>query len=175
MTIQIRTAVDGEETDVLSFYERLIDKMKGSPYPLRWEKGVYPTYTDIADAIRSKTMYIAEDDSGIIGAFTVNHTQGEGYAHANWLWRGDEAQAAVLHLLAVAPSVQRRGVGKALLQFAVDCCRADGSRALRLDTLPWNLPGKRLYEGFGFQYRGDVEVYYPSTGQIAFSMYELLL
>ena len=46
MTIQIRTAVDGEETAVLSFYERLIDKMKGSPYPLRWEKSVYPTYAD---------------------------------------------------------------------------------------------------------------------------------
>ena len=53
--------------------------------------------------------------------------------------------SAVLHLLAVAPSVQRRGVGKALLQFAAGCCRADGSRVLRLDTLPWNLPGKRLY------------------------------
>ena len=175
MTLSIRKASVGEEAAVLSFYENLIDEMRGSPYPLRWTKGVYPAADDIADAIRAGTLYVAEDGGGIIGAFIVNHTQGEGYANVNWLWRGDEAQAAVLHLLAVAPSVQRRGVGKALLQFAVDCCRADGSRALRLDTLPWNLPGKRLYEGFGFQYRGDVEVYYPSTGQIAFSMYELLL
>lgn len=175
MTLSIRKASVGEASAVLSFYENLIDEMGGSPYPLRWEKGVYPAGDNIADAIRAETLYVAEDGGGIVGAFIVNHTQGEEYAHANWLWQGDEAQVAVLHLLAVAPSVQRRGVGKALLQFAAGCCRADGSRVLRLDTLPWNLPGKRLYEGFGFQYRGDVEVYYPSTGQIAFSMYELVL
>ena len=126
MTIQIRTAVDGEEAAVLSFYERLIDKMKGSPYPLRWEKGVYPAGDDIADAIRAGTLYVAEDGGGIIGAFIVNHTQGEGYANVNWLWQGDVTQAAVLHLLAVAPSVQRRGVGKALLQFATGRRRAAG-------------------------------------------------
>lgn len=175
MTLKIRTAVDGEETAVLSFYERLIDKMKGSPYPLRWEKSVYPTYADITDAIRGKTMHIAEDDSGIIGAFIVNHTQGEGYNRVNWLWRGDEMRVAVLHLLAVEPAVQRQGVGKALLNCAVERCRANGSRALRLDTLPWNLPGRKLYEGFGFQYRGEVELTYPSTGLIAFCMYELIL
>ena len=126
MTIQIRTAVDGEEAAVLSFYERLIDKMKGSPYPLRWEKGVYPAGDDIADAIRAGTLYVAEDGGGIIGAFIVNHTQGEGYANVNWLWQGDATQVAVLHLLAVAPSVQRRGVGKALLQFATGRRRAAG-------------------------------------------------
>ena len=40
------------------------------------------------------------------------------------------------------------------------------------DTLPWNLPGKRLYESFGFQYKGDIKLDYPSTGKISFSMYE---
>lgn len=39
-------------------------------------------------------------------------------------------------------------------------------------TLPWNLPGKRLYESFGFQYKGDIKLDYPSTGKISFSMYE---
>ena len=84
-------------------------------------------------------------------------------------------RVAVLHLLAVEPAVQRQGVGKALLNCAIERCRANGSRALRLDTLPWNLPGRKLYEGFGFQYRGEVKLTYPSTGLIAFCMYELIL
>ena len=54
----------GEASAVLSFYENLIDEMGGSPYPLRWEKGVYPAGDNIADAIRAETLYVAEDGGG---------------------------------------------------------------------------------------------------------------
>ncbi len=36
-------------------------------------------------------------------------------------------------------------------------------------------PGRRLYEGFGFDWRGDFDLTYPTTGTIPFSMYELAL
>ena len=71
MTLSIRKASVGEEAAVLSFYENLIDEMRGSPYPLRWTKGVYPAGDDIADAIRAGTLYVAEDGGGIIGAFII--------------------------------------------------------------------------------------------------------
>ena len=49
-----------------------------------------------------------------------------------------------------------------------------GSEAIRLDTLPYNIPAQRLYESFGFQYRGEVELYYTVTGNTAYKMYEYL-
>ena len=55
-----------------------------------------------------------------------------------------------------------------MLEKAVEICRSENVSSIRLDTLPWNLPGKRLYESFGFQYKGDIKLDYPSTGKISF-------
>ena len=77
--IEIRKARDGEECQVLYFYYRLVDTMKGTPYCPKWEKGIYPVLSDIAGAIGANTLYIATENHEIIGAFILNHFQGEGY------------------------------------------------------------------------------------------------
>lgn len=173
--IEIRKARDGEEHQVLDFYYQLVDTMKGTPYCPKWEKGVYPVLSDIAGAIGANTLYVATENHEIIGAFILNHSQGEGYQFVNWQTKNSDDRIAVLHLLATAPACQEKGVGKKLLGKAVEVCKNQKDIAIRLDTLPWNVPGKRLYENFGFQYKGDVELNYPSTGKIAFSMYEYVL
>ncbi len=172
---RIRKAAPGEAPAVLAFYYRLMDTLRDSPYPLRWEKGVYPILSDIEAALAEDGLYLAESAGKIAGSFVVNHTQGAGYDSVAWVWQGDVTRVAVLHLLATDPALQGKGVGRQMLRYAAEVCRARGDGAIRLDTLPWNIPGKRLYEGFGFQYRGDVELAYPSTGTIAFSMYEYIL
>ena len=138
-------------------------------------KGIYPVLSDIAGAIGANTLYIATENHEIIGAFILNHFQGEGYQFVNWQTKNSDDGIAVLHLLATAPAYQGKGVGKKLLGKAVEVCKNQKDIAIRLDTLPWNVPGKRLYENLGFQYKGDVELDYPSTGKIAFSMYEYVL
>ena len=173
--IEIRKARDGEEHQVLDFYYQLVDTMKGTPYCPKWEKGVYPVLSDIAGAIGANTLYVATENHEIIGAFILNHSQGKGYQFVNWQTKNSDDRIAVLHLLATAPACQGKGVGKKLLGKAVEVCKNQKDIAIRLDTLPWNVPGKRLYENFGFQYKGDVELNYPSTGYIAFSMYEYVL
>ena len=82
--IEIRKARDGEECQVLYFYYRLVDTMKGTPYCPKWEKGIYPVLSDIAGAIGANTLYIATENHEIIGAFILNHFQGEGYQFVNW-------------------------------------------------------------------------------------------
>ena len=79
-----------------------------------------------------------------------------------------------MHLLAVSPTQQRSGIARALLETARDKARENGSEAIRLDTLPYNTPAQRLYESFGFQYRGEMELYYTVTGNTAYKMYEYL-
>ena len=64
--------------------------------------------------------------------------------------------AAHLWQLAVVPSMQRRGVGRALLEAVCDWARGEGYAALTLTTyrdVPWNGP---YYEKLGFHELSDL-------------------
>ena len=175
MTV-VRKAVIGEEGSILSFYEQLIDLLRDAEFRPTWKKGVYPTLTDIRSAVEHCSMYVAVDDDGsIVGAVICNHTQGTGYDEVPWTIEAACDRVAVIHLLAVDPRQHGRGTGRALLQKAAEDSRARGDAVIRLDTLPWNKPAHRLYESFGFQWRGDYPLSYPSVGTISFSMYEYIL
>ena len=173
--MDIRKAEIGEETRILQFYHDLIDDMRDMEYRPAWQKGVYPTIEGISSAVTQGTMYVMEDDGRIVSACILNHTQGEGYDRVAWACEVPAEHVSVLHLLATSPRVQGRGLARQMLTFVRDVSVQQGDRVIRLDTLPWNKPGKVLYERFGFQYRGDMELDYACTGTIPFSMYEYVL
>ena len=170
--MQIRKALPGEEERVLQFYHDLIDDMKDMEFRPAWIKGVYPAQKDIADAIAQGAMYVADED-GFIAAAVLNHAQGEGYELAAWKTDAPADRCAVIHILAVSPRTQGQGIGRKMLAFLREECVRAGDAVIRLDTLPWNKPGRMLYEHFGFSWCGDIELDYPSTGRIPFSMYEM--
>ena len=59
----------------------------------------------------------------------------------------DEAE---VRALAVAPQVQRRGVGRALMQAVIEEATARGVRRLVLSTQPTMTGAHRLYQALGF-------------------------
>ena len=72
------------------------------------------------------------------------------------------ADEAELLLLAVSKAVQRRGVGRALLDHFVDQGRSNGVRRLHLEVRDGN-PAVAMYQSFGFKVEGRRHKYY--TGQ----------
>ena len=60
------------------------------------------------------------------------------------------APIAILNDLYVAPSARRRGVGRALLDAAVEAARASGASLVKLSTALNNAPAQRLYESAGW-------------------------
>lgn len=56
--------------------------------------------------------------------------------------------------LMVAADARRQGVGRALLDAAVEWARGAGVRKLELHVFPWNEAAIRLYERFGFEREG---------------------
>jgi RimJ/RimL family protein N-acetyltransferase len=56
--------------------------------------------------------------------------------------------------LMVAPSHRRRGIGRALLEEAVEWARSVGVSKLELHVFPHNEPALALYEQFGFVREG---------------------
>ena len=67
--------------------------------------------------------------------------------------------------LMVAKDARRAGVGRALLEAAVDWARASGVRKLELHVFPWNEPAIQLYERFGFEREGLRKRHYRRAGE----------
>lgn len=74
---------------------------------------------------------------------------------------------AELLLLAVAPSAQRKGVGRAVIEMAIDRLRADGVDKLHLEVRKCN-SARSFYEDLGFVGVGMRKNYYRgATGALA--------
>ncbi len=65
-----------------------------------------------------------------------------------------------LFLLAVAPKMQRTGVGRALLAWLEKSCRTAGMRHIRVEVRAGNRRARKFYERFGFRFIGQVAGYY---------------
>jgi len=59
---------------------------------------------------------------------------------------------------------RRQGIGRSLLQTAVDWARETGVRKLELHVFPWNEPAIALYESFGFEREGLRKGHYLRDG-----------
>ncbi len=171
--LKVRKAEPSEAEAVLNFYHTLIDKMESNPFRPTWTKGVYPLLEDLTASISAGSLLVAESDGKIVGAAILTDIADSAYSTVNW--NTSVTNAAVIHLVAVDPDRHREGIAQRLLASLCDLALERGAEAIRLDTLPNNLPGRRLYEKFGFQYCGDKELYYPSAGTQPFSMYEYVL
>lgn len=80
------------------------------------------------------TIWVAEDDGAPIGFIAA----------------GTDDGLFVIHQISVAQKAQRRGVGRLLMQAAIDHARTSGLPGLSLTTyrdVAWNAP---WYAGFGF-------------------------
>lgn len=75
--------------------------------------------------------------------------------HLRRNWREEDATAARILSLAVAPEWQGRGLGEQLLEAALQRLRELGRPRVRLEVRPENLPARRLYEKHGFATVGE--------------------
>jgi RimJ/RimL family protein N-acetyltransferase len=67
--------------------------------------------------------------------------------------------------LMVAKDARRQGVGRALLEAALEWARDAGVRKLELHVFPWNEPAIQLYERFGFEREGYRKGHYSRAGE----------
>lgn len=101
---------------------------------------------------RDAAVFVAEADEGIVGRLSVGRDPHPASAHV-----------ADLGLM-VAKGHRRRGIGRALLEQAVDWARGTGVTKLELHVFPHNEPAIRLYETFGFRREGYRERHYRRNG-----------
>ena len=93
-------------------------------------------------------VFVAELEDEIVGRLSIGRDPHPASRHV-----------ADLGLM-VASEHRRRGVGKALLEVAVDWARDAGIRKLELHVFPHNDAAIALYEGFGFRREGLRRAHY---------------
>ena len=107
-------------------------------------------------AVRSHpdaAVFVAETTDGVVGRLSLSRDPHPGSRHV-----------ADLGLM-VAPADRRRGIGRALLERAVEWARGAGVRKLELHVFPHNAPAIALYERFGFRREGYRRAHYLRNGR----------
>ena len=82
-------------------------------------------------------------------------------------------KVAVIHILAVSPGYQGKGIGSEMIREAIRMAKSKGMQAIRLDALASNTPAHKLYKRLGFEYRGKQHLYAENTGWTDFYFFEL--
>ena len=142
--VSIRRAEPGDASQLVALGEAV--SLEAGGWMLSTE-----TWRSVADerrylkAVRSHSdaaVFVAVDGDDVVARLSVARDPHPASSHV-----------ADLGLM-VAVSHRRRGVGRALLEQAVDWARSAGVRKLELHVFPWNAPAIALYESFGFVREG---------------------
>lgn len=122
--------------------DRVMD-IEQACYPFPWTRGIF------ADCLRvGYACFGLELEHGLAG-YSVHH------------WGGGEAH---LLNLCVAPASRGRGLGRLLLDHAIDHARLLDCHVMFLEVRPSNEVAEQLYRRRGFEKVGLRPAYYPSHG-----------
>ena len=129
----------------------------------------------VGQSAAEKTSCGQQAVENIAGMMAVELMQDEEYRGIFWQIKALDSDVAEVHLLAVSPDYQKQGVGRRLVEEALQIARDNGKKALRLDSIETNTPAQHMYESAGFAYCGRQRLYAGNTGWIDFLYYEFLL
>ena len=140
--ISVRPAVPADE-QALAALDRATwtDATSPAPAPSAPDARFFTERVDIRDVI------VAEVDRSVAGYVRI--------ARPTPLPASDHV--LMINGIAVAPGFQQRGVGRALLDAAIEVARARGARRLTLRVLGPNAAARRLYASAGFRVEGVLE------------------
>src|SRR4029077_2219044 len=106
-------------------------------------RGYEKSLADVADRAAHATVFVAVDGDRLLGGVTF--VDGPGNRYAEDLRAGE----AGIRMLAVAPTEQGRGVGRALTDACLVLARAGGAERVALHSTKWMTGAHRLYESMG--------------------------
>lgn len=116
-----------------------------------FKEGIYPTRKDAEKALRDDNLYVYTEDDAVLGSIIVNGMQPDEYKKIDWAVKASEEQVRVIHLLMVRPCAAGKGVGSALVNFALETAKRQSCAAVLLDTGEQNIPAASLYRKLGFE------------------------
>jgi ribosomal protein S18 acetylase RimI-like enzyme len=133
MQIDIVTQADKELYDA---FQRLVPQLTNNNPP--------PSFDHLADLVRdsSSTLLVAREDNGkIVGALTLA------------IYRVPTGIRSIIEDVIVDNSVRGKGIGEALMKYAINLAREKGAQNISLTSNPMREAANRLYLRVGFKKR----------------------
>jgi len=172
MIVKLELAIQNDFDAIITFYNDVTKRTPEMATYARWSKGKHPTVEGIRAYIEEGSMYLYRESGTIVGAMAVTMYQGEDYHAIEWALHVPDDRVAVIHILAVSPDSQGKGIGSEMIREAIRLAENKGMQAVRLDALASNTPAHKIYERLGFGYRGKQHLYAENTGWTDFYFYE---
>lgn len=170
------TRASTDDFDALwQFYTDVCAQQAHDQYSPMWTLDVYPAKEDIRGHLEAGEFYVATQDGRIAGALVITPHEDPEYAHIPWPTPAADDEVAVIHLLAVHPSMRGRHIGAKLVEDAIAVAGTMGKRVIHLDVVQQNQVASRIYKQAGFTFVGPYRVFYEDTGLMDFDMYEYAL
>ena len=173
--MEIRLCEKAEIAEVGAFYDEVVKYLSEHVNFPKWIYKVYPSEQNAREMAEAGCQYVCRENGQIVAAFVLNDDPQNEYGKVRFSKALSHGEYLVIHALAVATSLQGKGIGKLIAQFVIDFAREHGYKAIRLDVVPTNYPAKKLYEQCGFSYLGDFDLGRGYEHIPLFSMYELNL
>ena len=170
--MRLELATQNDFDAIITFYDDVTERTPEMSTYARWQKGKHPTEEGINAYINEGSMYLHRDNGKIVGAMAVTMYQGEDYHAIDWSQQVADDEVAVIHILAISPDAQGKGVGSEMIREAIRLAQNNGMQAIRLDALASNTPAHKIYERLGFEYRGKQHLYADNTGWTDFYFFE---
>ena len=171
--MRLDVATQNDFDAIIAFYDDVTERTPEMATYARWSNGKHPTVEGIKAYIDEESMYLYIESGAIVGAMAVTMYQGEDYHAIEWTQQVADDKVAVIHILAVSPDAQGKGIGSEMIREAIRLARDKGMLAIRLDALASNTPAHKIYERLGFEYRGKQHLYAENTGWTDFYFFEL--
>lgn len=140
-----------------SYIELLLYEKNHRAYTV-WQLGVYPTRETAEKSYSNGNLYVLEENREIYASMIINQTQPKEYYNINWKYQAKDEEVLTIHLICVRPSKTHQGIGKKLVQFAIDMAKNLNCKTIRLDTGLQNTPAIALYQSFGFELAGKTSM-----------------
>ena len=135
MSVRIRPAAPGDADAAAALMAQLAGRARGTP-----ANGVPDRLCRILEE-PSQAIFVAQDEVGhLVGLLTIGRTQS--------LWH--RGASALIEELVVHRAARRRGVGRALIQAAVDWARAAGCSEIGVSSELDNHDAQAFYRRTGF-------------------------
>lgn len=135
---------------IYALYHSLIDMPYGT-----WNEE-YPDFELVKEDLTRSEVFVMRDNGRLIAAI-VNEDSDEFDGMAPWY--GDVIRWAQLGRLGVDKAYQGKGIGRAMMRYALARAKEEGCDAARMLVGVHNLPAQRAYATLGFDVCGEAEAW----------------
>ncbi len=153
--VTIRDGAEGDLDKIAALYDEARKSMRALGID-QWQQGTPNRDTAAAD-MKNGILRVLTENGVILAAAAVyvGHEPTYDVIYGGG-WALCEPRYGIIHRIAVAPDLRRRGAASAIMDYCAEISLAAKVRSLRCDTHYGNTPMRRTLEKNGYVLRGTI-------------------